>query len=59
MQIDIGDGVHIGQSVIPFQSVGKSATIDKTAFDFENANLKVEKIRSLIERGIYDADIVP
>ena len=40
-----------------FQSVGKSPAIDKTASDFENANLKVKKIRRLIERGIHDADI--
>ena len=41
---------------MPFQSVGKSPVIDKTASDFDNANLKVKKIRTLIERGIYDED---
>ena len=30
---------------MPFQSVGKSPAIDKTASDFYNANLKVKKIR--------------
>lgn len=43
MQKDIGDNVHIGQSVTLFQSVGKSAAVDKTAFHFDNANLKVKK----------------
>ena len=43
MQKDIGDDRHIGQSVTPFQSVGKSAAIDKTASDFDNANLKKKK----------------
>ena len=43
MQKDIGDDVHIGQSVKPFQSVGKFAAIDKTASDFDNVNLKVKK----------------
>ena len=37
--------------------MGKSPLIDKTASDFDNANLKVKKIRRLIEHGIYDADI--
>ena len=41
---------------MPFQSVGKSPVIDKTASDFDNANLKVKKIRRLIERSIYDED---
>ena len=35
----------------------KSTAIEKTASDFDNANLKVKKIRGLIECGIYDADI--
>ena len=38
----IGDDVHIGQLVTPFQSVGKSAAIDNTASDFDNANLNVK-----------------
>ena len=51
MQKDIADDVHIGQSVTPFQSVGKS-----TASAFDNANLKLKKNRRLIEHGIYDAE---
>ena len=39
----IGDDVHIGQLVTPFQSVGKSAAIDNTASDFDNANLNLKK----------------
>ena len=54
---DIGDDLHVGHSVTPFQSVGKSAAIDKTASDLYNTNPKVKKIRRLIERGIYNADI--
>ena len=57
MQQEISDSVKIGSSVTPFQSVGKSPAVDKTASDFDNVNLKVKKIRILIERGIYDADI--
>ena len=43
--------------VTPLQSVGKSPAIDKTASDFDNANLKVKKIRRLIEWGVYNVDI--
>ena len=55
---DIGDDVHIGEPVMPFRSIDNSAVIDKTAFDSDNGNLKVKKIRRLIEHGIYKADIV-
>ena len=51
MQWEISDDVKIGSSVMPFQSAGKSPAIDKTASDFSNANLKVKKIRRLIEWG--------
>ena len=57
MQKDIGDDVHIGQFVMPFQCVGKSKAVNKTASDFDNANFKVKEIRRLIEHRIYDADI--
>ena len=57
MQREISDDVKIGSSVTPFQSVGKTPPINKTASDFDNANLKGKKIRRLIERDIYDADI--
>ena len=57
MQREISDNVKMGSSVTPFQSLGKSSAIDKTASDFGNANLKIKKIRRLIERDIYDADI--
>ena len=57
MQWEISDDVKIGSSVTPVQSVGKSPAIDKTVSDFENANLKVKKIRRLIGQGIFDADI--
>ena len=57
MQREISDDIKIWSSVTPFQSVRKFPALDKTASDFDNANLKVKKIRILIERGIYDADI--
>ena len=57
MQWEISGDVKIGSSVMPFQSAGKSPAIDKTASDFNNANLKVKKIRRLTEWGIYNVDI--
>ena len=57
MQQEISDSVKIGSSVTPFQSVGKSPAVDKTTSGFDNANLKVKKIRTLKVQGIYDADI--
>ena len=58
MQQEISDDVERGSSVTPFQSVGQSPAVDKTASDFDNSNLKVKKIRRLIQQGIYDVDIV-
>lgn len=57
MQREVSIEVKTGDSVTPFKSVEKSPTIDKTASDFDNMNLKVKKIRRLIEHGIYDAGI--
>ena len=57
MQREISDNVKLGSSVTPLQNVRKSPAVDKTASDFDNANLKVKKIRRLIEWGIYNADI--
>ena len=39
MQQEISDNVKIGSSVTPFQSVGKSLAVHKTASDFDNVNL--------------------
>ena len=57
MQREIGHEVHIGDLITPLKSVGKLDAFDKTASDFDNASLKVTKIRRLIEKGIYDAEI--
>ena len=57
MQREMTDDVKIADSIIPFQSVGKSPAVDKTVSNFDNANWKVRKIRRPIEQGIYDADI--
>ena len=52
MQREIGGEVKIGDSARPFKSVEKSPAIDKTTSYFDNANLKVKKIRRLIDADI-------
>ena len=47
MQREISDDVKIGS--LAFQSVGKSPVVDKTVSNFDNTNLKIKKIRRLIE----------
>ena len=62
MQQEISNNVKIGSSVTPFQSVRKSLAVKKTASDFDNTNLKITKIRRLIEQGInnvYIACFIP
>ena len=57
MQREISDDVKIGASLTPFQNIGKAPGIDENVSDFDSANLKVKKIRKLIEHGIYDTNI--
>ena len=57
MQREFTNGVKVGDSVTPFQIIGKSPALDKTPSDFDNPNLKMKKIRGLIQQGIYDTNI--
>ena len=57
MQQKISDNVHLGQTISPFDSIGKSAAKDRIASDFDNANEKVIKIKRMILTGEYEADI--
>lgn len=52
MQREINNEVHLRQTGTPFEIIGKSSAIDKTASNFDSINKKVKKI------GVYDADIV-
>ena len=58
MKREISNDIKIVASVSPFQGIGIAPATDKNASDFDNANLKVKKIRKLIEHGIYHADIL-
>ena len=57
MQHKITDNVKIENSAMPFQSFGEPPAVGKAASNFNNATLKVKKIRRLTEQGIYNADI--
>ena len=56
MQREISDKVFLGQTVSPFDDLGNSSAIDRTASNYTYAK-KVRKIRELISTGKYDADI--
>ena len=53
MQREIGTNVNIGQTVSPFESVGKVPSFDKTASGFDTTPEKVEKLKRFVERGKY------
>ena len=58
MQRKIGTEIKLGKTESPFNSIGTSSAINRTASNFLNAGEKVKKkIRKLIETGTYDADI--
>ena len=57
MQREIRDKVFSGNTVSPFNDVGISSAIDRTASNYNNAREKVQKIRKLISTGRYDEDI--
>ena len=52
MQREINNEVHVEQTVTPFESIGKSSPIDKSASGFDSANGKVKKIKKLIKADI-------
>ena len=57
MQQEIGNNVHLGQTVSAFDSIGGVSSIDRTASDFDTAREKVKKLKRLVDRGEYNADV--
>ena len=57
MQREIGAQVDIGKNVSAFESIGHVPSVDKTASDFEKADTKVKKLKRLIDKDEYDANI--
>ena len=43
MQREIGDEIHLGATVSPFDNVGGSSAIDRTASNYNDAKEKVKK----------------
>ena len=57
MQREISDKVFLGNTVSPFNDVGRSSTIYRTASNYNNARKKIQKVRELISIRRYDEDI--
>ena len=57
MQRKIGTEVALDATVSPFDIIGASSAINRTASYFLNPWEKVHKIRKLTSTGTYDADI--
>ena len=57
MQRKVNNKKFIRQTVSPFDDVGNSSAIDRTASNYTDAKEKVQKIRELIKTGKYDTDI--
>ena len=57
MQRNIRNKGFLGQNVSPFDNTRESDAIDRTAWNYNEAKEKVQKIRELIKTGNYDADI--
>ena len=57
MQREIEDEVSLDSTVSPFDNIGLSSAIDRTASNYNDAKNKVKKIREPISTENYDADI--
>lgn len=53
----MGEKIHLGKIVTPFDSIGESKAIDRTVSYFDSANEKVQKIKRLINKGKYDENV--
>ena len=57
MQREITDRVFLGQTVSLYEDACRSSAIDRTAWNYNNAQEKIKKMRKLISTGKYDEDI--
>ena len=57
MQRRIDDEIQLGKIVTPFDSIGKSKAINRTASNVDNANGKLQKTKRLINKGEYYKDV--
>ena len=57
MQRRIDNEVRLAKTVSPFESIGRSSSIDRTAVNFTNAIEKIQKMKRLIDTREDDADL--
>ena len=57
MQRDISNRNSLGDTPNPIVDARRSAAIDRTTSNYNDAKEKVQKIRDLINMGKYDADL--
>ena len=57
MQRKIGTEIEFGKTASPYENIGPSPAIDRTASNYLDAGEKVQKIKQLILTGTFDADI--
>ena len=57
MQRDISNRNTLGDTLNPIDDARRSAAIDRTTSNYNDAKEKVQKIRDLINMGKYDADL--
>ena len=57
MQHEIRIQVDFGKNVSAYENIGHVPSIDKTTSDFDKGNLKVPKLKRLVDCGEYDADV--
>ena len=50
MQRIIDDKIHLGKTVTPFDSIGNSDAIDRTASHFKYAHKKVQKMKKTYQQ---------
>ena len=54
---EIGTEIKLGKTISPFNSIGSSSAIDRTAPVFLNASQNVQKKKQKLIDTEYDADI--
>ena len=57
MQREISNEVFLANTVSPFENIGRSSAIDRTASNYNDAKEKAQKIRELIKTGQYNEGI--
>ena len=57
MQREISDIIFLGETLNPYDDARRSTAIDRTAWNYNDAKEKVQKIRDLIGTDKYDENL--